>query len=323
LAVSPLTLILEQKQDGMALVRRRPAKPSIFAGLLFCAMAGVPAVSGVELTGVQLVTTLALALVGSSLIWLGRPSDLRTPLPAELAQRRVPGARIELGGAESYQARLVRSDGSSLLLFERGEPAGVVRDSLVLASHFGLSVRPGFLLDEVAWAALSQPAGSPRGGRGLSAPIVVECWPLQRQRTAAYTTLWAGLFVLVSSIIMAVSPYRSGIAPSFLSVLLPLLTVLYVLGVGLWLLGLRERLTFRATGIDRERLWFGRLIGAKNTVEARVLGVFPVGPELASIRHALVATDAGPLAYPVDQPVAERLAVAEHEFAHAAGRAAE
>jgi hypothetical protein len=317
-------LILEQNQGDWALLRRRPAKPAAIAGVLFGAMAALPAVSGAELSGARLVTTLGLGLVAISLIWLGRPSDLRLPLPAEFGKSRLPAAAlIELVGSDSYQARLVRSDGSSLLLFERNEPAGVVRDVLALAGRYNLPVRPGWMLDEVAWAVLSQPASAGRAGRGLTAPIVAECWPLERQRTAAYTTLWAGLFILVVSIGMAASPYRSGITPSFLSVILPLLTVVYVLVLAAWLLGLRERLTFRASGLERLRFWFGRPLGRGKTVETRVHAVFPVGPKTAAIRHALVATDAGPLAYPVDLPAAERLAISDTEIGHTAGRAAE
>jgi hypothetical protein len=317
-------LILDQNQEGLALLRRRPAKPSIIAGCLFGALACVPVVSGAEMSGTRVVTTAGLALVALCLIWLGRPSDIKKPLPAEFAKSRLPAAAlIELGGSDSYQARLVRSDGSSLLLFERSEPAGVVHDVLALTNRYSLPVRPGWMLDDVAWAVLSQPSSAARAGRGLSAPIVTESWPLERQRTAAYTTLWAGLFILVVSIAMAVSPYRSGVTPSLLSVMLPLLTIVYVLLVGAWLLGLRQRVTFRATGLEQLRTWFKRPLGRVKTVEVKIHAVFPVGPKSASIRHALVVTEAGLLAYPVDIPVAEQLAFADHDIGRAAGRAAE
>ena len=316
-------LVLEQKSDGIALLRHRPAKPTIIAGGLFAAMAAVPALSGAEISGPRLLTTLGLAAVAGCLLWLGRPSVIRRQLPPEFQKNHLKGAvRIELGGTDSYQARLVRSDGSSLVLFERSEPAGVVNDVLAVASRFPLSVRPGWMLDDVAWAVLSQTASSARSRPGIE-PIELETWPLERQRTAAYTSLWAGLFVLVVAIVMAMSPYRSGIAPSTLSVMLPLLTVVYVLAVGTWLVGLRERLTLKANAIERSRMWCGRPLGRPQRVEARVQAIFPVGPKTSSIRHVLVATDAGPLAFAVDPPAAERLAAADQQLRAAAGRAAE
>jgi hypothetical protein len=317
-------LVLEQNQDGMVLVRRRPAKPSVIAGVLFGALATVPMLSGAELSGPRLVTTLAMATVAGALIWLGRASDIRYALPSGLGKSRLPApARIELSGGESYQARLLRSDGSSALLFERSEPTGVVRDVLELSARFSLPVRPGWGLDDVAWAVLSEPPGTSRADARLEPPVVAESWPLVRQRTAAFTSLWAGVFVLVVSIVLAVSPYRSGITPSFLSVVLPALAVVHALVVGAWLVGLRERLTLGSRRIECARLWFGRPLGRALTIDTTVNGVFSVGPTNTAVRHVLLATANGPLAFAVDPVVAEKLAFATHEIGPAAGRAAE
>jgi hypothetical protein len=153
--------------------------------------------------------------------------------------------------------------------------------------------------------------------------VVTEGWPLPRQRTTAFTTLWAGLFVLVVSILMALSPYRSGIAPSTLSVLLPLLSVIFVLVVGGWLAGYRERLSLGGSGVEREKRWFRRPLGRALAVQTPVFGVFTVHPKGASIRHVLLASGKGPLAYAIDPRAVEKLAVVEAEIGHAAGRAAE
>ena len=315
-------LILEQSQDGMALVRRRPTKPSVIAGALFAGLGSIPLVSGVELSGPRLITTFGLYTVAAGLIFLGRPSALRQPLPPEFAKDRLPAAaRIELGGLETYEARLVRSDASSVLLFERDEPAGVVRDVLALANRFSLPVRPAWGLDERAWTTLAEgPAGH---GSRLGPAVVTEGWPLQRQRTAAFTTLWGGMFIFVVSILMALSPYRSGIAPSALAVLLPLLTVVYVLVVGAWLAGLRERLTLRSSGVELVRQWFGRVLGRPRVVQTPVFAVFAVTPKQSSLHHVLLATGQGPLAFGIDPRVAEKVTLADAELGHAAGRAAE
>jgi hypothetical protein len=316
-------LILEQDKDGMVLVRLSPAKPSVIAGGLFGALATVPILSGTTLSGPRLVTTLALSTVAAALVWLGRPMRRKLPLPVELQKgRHTATTRIELGGSDSYQARLARGDGSSTLLFERNEPAGVIRDVLSLTARHSVSVRPAWGLTDVAWAVVAQLPSAGRE-RPLESPVVAECWPLQRQRTAAYTTLWAGLFVLVVAFIMAVSPYRSGITPSALSVLLPALTALYVLVVGLWLLGLRERLTLQSSGVERATFWFGRPLGQVKATPARVHAAFTVAPKSVSIRHVVVATGNGPLAFAVDPEVAEKLSVRDHEIGPAAGRAAE
>lgn len=317
-------LILEQKSGGMVLVRRRPAGPTIIAGALFIALGSVALLPDAPLTPARLATFLVLASAGLLLIAAGLPREsLSTALPA--AGRTKP-SRLELTGAEGpdrYRAELIFPDGARRVVLERDEPAGVAADAMALAKYLDVTVRPGWGLEAGDWSVLSSSVPSGAAPHLIEREVAAVARPLPRQRVAALTTLWAGCFVLVVSILMALSPYRSGITPSGLSVLLPGLSVAATLLIGVWLLGLRERLVLRARGIECSRAWFGRDLGPRRVFDVPVLGAFAVSPRGDTVRHLLVATGAEPLAFAAEPASGRALARAFSASGVAHGRAAE
>jgi len=220
-----------------------------------------------------------------------------------------------------YRAELLFKDGSRCLTLERPEPAGVVRDALRLARQLGVGVEPGWGLDHPMLAQLDGSRSAP--ARAFLEPVTSIAFPFRRQHIAAVTTIWGGAFVFVVATAMALSPYRPIDRPSALSIVLPGLSVLAVLAVGFWLLGLRERLVLDSQGVTRDRLLFGRPIGPRQHFPGTISGIFPVSPAPGPTRHVLVGTTREALAFPVDAGAGLELARHNPAFDRATGRAAE
>jgi hypothetical protein len=315
-------LILDENEGGMAIVRTRPARPLWIAGCLFAALGLLPFLPA-ELTLPRLVTGLALLAVGLVLVLLGAPKHSREPLPVARGGRAAVSAVALTGSAdpELYRAELLLKDGSRRLVLERAEPAGVVRDALRLARQLGVRVEPGWGLDHPMLAQLDGSSSAP--SRALVQPVTSIAYPFRRQHIAAITTIWGGAFVFVVAAAMALSPYRPIDRPSALSILLPGLSVVAVLAVGFWLLGLRERLVLGPTGVTRDRLLFGRPIGPRQHFVGEVSGIFPVSPAAGPTLHVLVGTASETLAFPADAGAGRELARHIPPFEGATGRAAE
>jgi hypothetical protein len=316
-------LILEENADGMAIVRTRPARPLWIAGCLFAALGVLPFLpAGVTLP--RLATGLFLCGVGLVLVLLGRPKRTREALPAGRGGRSAVAAVVLTGGSaelEVYRAELLLKDGSRRLVLERSEPGGVVRDALRLAGQLGVPVEPGWGLDHHMLAQLDGSRSAP--ARALLEPVTSIAFPFRRQHIAAVTTIWGGAFVFVIATAMTLSPYRPIDRPSALSIVLPALSVVAVLAVGFWLLGLRERLVVDSTGVTRDRLLFGRPMGPRQHFPGAISGIFPVSPEPGPILHVLVGTQEGAVAFPADSDTGLELARHDPAFDGATGRAAE
>lgn len=315
-------LILDKNADGMAILRTRPARPLWIAGCLFGALGVLPFLPD-GMTFPRALTGLSLCAVALVLVLLGRSKRTRESLPAGRNGRSGAAAVVLTGSddPEVYRAELLLKDGSRRLVLERPEPAGVVRDALRLARQLGVRVEPGWGLDHHALSQLDGTSSSPP--RPLSRPVTSITRPLRRQHIAAVTTLWGGAFVLVVATAMSLSPYRPVHMPSPLSILLPSLSVMAVLAIGLWLLGMRERLVLEPRGLTLDRLFFGRPIGARKHVAGVVSGVFPVSPAGGPTLHVLVVAAGEPLAFHTDPGTGRELARHIPAFDAPTGRAAE
>jgi hypothetical protein len=257
------------------------------------------------------------------LLAVGRPRVRSRRLPARAG---VAAERLELGGDElppTYRVTLVLRDGSRHTVLEATDPARVLDDAAHLGRELGVPLGAGWglsspELDELVSVA---PAGGTR--LGLDDTFTLEHPSLAGQRPAAYTTLWASAFVLVASFVMSDGPERKGLVPSALSVTLPCLGALVLLGIGLWLLGLRERVTLSPKGIKRRRFWFKRELGPGESRAARVLGAALVRPGARHDGHLLVASESGLFAWPALAPDGARLLGRGGETGSPTERAAE
>lgn len=315
-------LILDENADGMAILRARPARPLWIAGCLFAGLGLLPFLPA-DLTLPRIVTGLVLCSVGLVLVLLGRAKRSREPLPIGRTGRSTVGSVVLTGRAdpESYGAELLLKDGTRHLVLERAEPAGVVRDALQLARQLGVRVEPGWGLDRHMLSQLDGSSAVP--AHTLTQPLTSIAYPFRRQHIAAVTTIWGGAFVFVVATAMTLSPYRPISSPSGLSILLPGLSVLAVLAVGFWLLGLRERLVLDRNGLTRDRLLFGRPIGPRRHFSGQIVGIFPVSPIPGRTLHVLVATTGELHAFHADSGSGRELARHLPEFEGATGRAAE
>lgn len=315
-------LILDENSDGMAILRTRPARPSWIAGGLFVALGVLPFLPA-GMTLPRALTGLVLCAVGLVLIQLGRSKRTREALPSGRSGRSAAAAVVLTGSddPEVYRAELLLKDGSRRVVLERPEPAGVVRDALRLARQLGVRVEPGWGLDHHALALLDGTSAS--APQKLTRSVTSVTRPLRRQRIAAITTIWGGVFVLVVASVMSLSPYRPVHVPSPLSLLLPSLSVMAVLAIGLWLLGVRERLVLDPRGVTRERLFFGRPLGVPAHIPGDISGIFPVAPALGPTLHVIVIANAEPLSFHADESSGRDLAGRMPAFNAATGRAAE
>ncbi|HTQ05441.1 MAG TPA: hypothetical protein VMI54_16370 [Polyangiaceae bacterium] len=294
-------LTLDRKQQPLALCERRRFEPPFLAGILFAALALVPLGASAPFTPMRVLGLSALLAAALGLGLLGRPRTRRRPLPS-----RTPGPReryvgLVLEGAAlppTYRAVLVLADGTRRPVLERDEPAGVLEDAALLARELGVAITAGWGLDERTLATLTHPHehAGPRwrsdGAFRFDSP------PLAGQRNAAWTTLWASAFVLVATIAMS-DTARARVTPGLLSITLPTLSVLLVLVVWLWLLGLRGELELDATGVTRRTHWFRVALGPARRVEMPVVAAAFVAPEGAEVGHLVVSDGVKLVAFPL------------------------
>jgi hypothetical protein len=309
-------VVLEQDSKGMRLVERRPRQPVALAGFLFLALGLLPLVNEGPLTAERLGTAVALGLGAALCFAIGLPRASRRPLPP-----RVAGQRLVLSGTsniEGYSIDLIGLSGTTRGVLSGADPGRVLTDGLALSGKLGVPLEPGWGLRRDALREF----GAPRAPMLVVEPLVVNHHIVPDQAIGTGTALWGAAFIPAATLVLAVSPARPNLTPSTLAFVLPGLTALYALVVGLWLLGLRETLTLEGGRVIRRRHWFGRPLGSALET-TRVCGLYPVAPLGARAHHLLLSTEAGPVAIPTDPEAG--LTISNYLSAQeaAAGRAAE
>jgi hypothetical protein len=308
-------VVLEHDPEGLRLVERRPAKPVAVAGVLFLALGVLPLVNDGPLTAPRVATALALALGAALCLVLGLPRARRRALPP-----RAVGQRLLLSGTsniEGYAIDLVAPSGGIRGVLSGADPGRVLTDGLTLSAELGVPLEPGWGLGREALREFGT-----RVSPLFLQPLVVTHRVVPAQAIGTGTALWGAAFIPAATIVLAISPARPNLTPSALAFVLPGLTALYALVVGLWLLGLRETLTLGGSRITRRRHWFGRTLGA--TLETTgVISLHPVAPLGGSSQHLLVATEMGPVAIPTDPQAGATVSDYLSAEERASGRAAE
>jgi len=316
-------LTLDRQAQPLALREERPLGPALLGGVLFTCLELVPLTAPGPATPLRALGALGLLAMAVALFAVGRPRVRSRPLPARPG---VAPDHLELGGDElppTYRATLVLQDASRHTVLEATDPARVLDDAAHLGRELGVPLGAGWGLGPPALDELVRTA--PAGGKrfGPDDTVTLEHPPLPGQLPAAYTTLWASAFVLVASFVMSDGPERKGLVPSTLSVVLPCLGALILLVIGLWLLGLRDRVTLTPNGVTRLRFWFGRELAPGESRAVRVLGAALVRPGARHDGHLLVASDAGLFALPAQAPAGARVLGGGAAPVAQTGRAAE
>jgi hypothetical protein len=309
-------VVLEQHREGSRLVERRPREPVAVAGVLFLGLALLPLVSNGPLTLLRAITALGLALGAVLCFVLGLPRERRLALP-----ERSSTQRLVLSGTsniEGYAVVAVAPSGARRVTLSGADPGRVLGDALALSAELGVPLEPGWGLDRDALGVLRAPASTPL----LSDPLVLRHRVVPDQAIGAGTALWASAFILGATVVMALSPARPNVAPTALALVLPCLTSLFALAVGLWLLGLRETLTIENGRMTRRRRWFKKPLGASTETPA-VVGLYAVAPFGGPSRHLLAATRNGPLGIVTDPQAGMALSGSRRAAEPVAGRAAE
>jgi hypothetical protein len=297
-------LTLDRKQQPVALREWRRFEPAFLAGVLFAGLAVVPLTAGTPFTPMRVLGLGTLLAAALGLMLAGRPRSRRRALPSRVPASlgaREHHAALELEGSPlppTYRALLVLEDGSRHVVLERNEPAGVLEDASLLARSLGVTLVPGWGLDEAALDALVHPSEHAAPRFDGAAPFRFESPPLPAQRAAAWTTLWACAFVLVATIAMS-DAARSRVTPGALSLTLPGVSVLLVLVLWLWLVGLRGELELRPTSITRRQFWFRFELGHAERRELAVAAAVFVAPSGAPVGHLVVSNGTNLFAFPL------------------------
>jgi hypothetical protein len=309
-------VVLQQGREGMRLVEQRPREPVAVAGVLFLLLALLPVISEGSVTPMRLATAVALGLgaVLCFVIGLPRPRSLSLPEPAATQRLVLTGT----SNIEGYAVDAVGTSGARRRLLSGADPGRVLADGLTLSSALGVSLEPGWGLGREALGALRHPATAPV----LVRPLVVRHRTVPDQAIGAGTALWAAAFIPVATVVLALSPARPSLVPTTLALVLPALTALYTLVVGVWLLGLKETLTLDQGRLTRRRSWFDRTLGG-DLETAGVVALYGVAPLGGTARHLLAATRNGPVAFPTHPQVTEALSRYLDAEETLAGRAAE
>lgn len=309
-------VVLEQLRGEKRLVERRPRQPVALAGVLFLALAALPLVNDGPVTALRGLTTVALIVGAVLCFFLGLPLVRRLPLPARSSvQRLVLAGTTDI---EGYAVEAVAAVGERRIVLSGADPARVLADALALSTELGVALEPGWGLDRDALELLRSPAGAPL----LDQPLELSHRIVPDQAIGAGTSLWAAAFIPGASVVLGVSPARPNLTPTTLALVLPALTALYALVVGLWLLGLRESVTIAKGRLTRRRRWFNRPLGTP--VESTgLVALYAVAPLGGASRHLLAATPAGPVALPSDPQAGVALGHYLGSQERSAGRAAE
>jgi hypothetical protein len=143
------------------------------------------------------------------------------------------------------------------------------------------------------------------------------------QRIGAFTALWAAFFIPAATVVLALSPARPDLPPSTLALVLPALTALIALGIGLVLLGLHRTVTLTDGKLRTQRFWFKVRLGAEWTDPGRVVGAFSVAAGVTGPEHLLVATADGLTALPTGRQAGRLFPLYSGGAVGTAGRAAE
>jgi hypothetical protein len=309
-------VVLEQTREGKRLVERRPREPVALAGVLFLALALLPLVSEGSVTTLRVVTALALGMGASLCFFLGLPLKRRLPLP-----ERASVQKLRLSGTsniEGYAVEALLPNGAHRIVLSGPDPGRVLGDALALSGELGVPLEPGWGISREDLSLFRSPVGAPL----LVQPFVVNHRIVPDQAIGAGTALWAAAFIPSATVVLALSPARPSLTPTVLALVLPGLTALFALLVGLWLLGLRETLTLESGGITRRRRWFSSALGVA-TETPGVVALRPVSPLGGASRHLLAATRSGPVAFPTDPEAGETLSRYPGAQDRTAGRAAE
>jgi hypothetical protein len=309
-------VVLEQTREGKGLVERRPREPVALAGVLFLALALLPLVSEGSVTTLRVVTAVDLGIAAALCFFLGFPLTRRLPLP-----ERASVQKLLLSGTsniEGYAVEAFLPNGAHRIVLSGPDPGRVLGDALALSSELDAPLEPGWGLGREELSLFKSPAGAPL----LLQPLVVSHRIVPDQAIGAGTALWAAAFIPAATVVLALSPARPSLSPTALALVLPGLTALFALVVGLWLLGLRETLTLEAGRITRRRRWFSRALGVV-TETPDVVALLSVSPLGGPSRHLLAATRGGPVAFPSDGDAGAALSSYSAAQERAAGRAAE
>ncbi len=313
----------EGDQQGRAasvvLVRHRPARAVTLSAVVAALLSAVPLVIAPAPGLFRLLTFALLALSCVALAYLGRARPERVELTLKAGgltwggEPLPPPSHVTLAGDGTeepphYLALLGWADGRERVALEGDEPGPVLAGALELARRFELEVRPGWGLERHFPAALgpaweSVTSDPPTSGLEKTGSVELPLWPAQRR--VAGTTLVAGVFVLISTVVFVRSPERT-IGPSALELALPGLAAGLTIALGAVFWGMRRRIELSAGGIEASVTLFGVPLGKTRRLGPTTAPAFAVSPDDGPIRHVLLATPSGPVSVIADPEGAER-----------------
>jgi hypothetical protein len=263
---------------------------------MFC-LALIPLVSAPGLTLPRLSTAGVLAAAAALLIQRGLPKRrIVFESLSALAERAPRATAIALGGdmdrePPRYRAELMFEDGRRAVILEGDEPAVVLAGAELARERLSLPLQLGWGLERSA--DILAPSSTARDNRA-PAPVgraTLAVYPAQQR--VAYATFGGAVFIALSTLALALEPPRTARVLTGLSLILPALTVVIGVALGVVFQMLEARLELRGGTLERRYFLGGLRIGAPRTLCRNVTALHAVAPDGGPARHLLVRTRDG------------------------------
>ncbi len=293
------------------LTRVRPARPALFIGVAYSALAAMTVLGPGEGTLTRWATAFGLAIAAAALVALGRRRQqllgsfdvdakklrLRDGTTHSILDTNIELVTATRRGRAVYRAELVLAD-EKVVLTENEDPALVLEQARELGSNVGLDVIPGWGLDQSP-VDLKGSLRAPSGSLDLCGE------PKHPHRAAGVTVLVAGVIAGIVLASVGASAVGRGHPLSSFSVAIAVCTIAITAIIGLAVASWQQRLRsddslwveVRMLGVT----WKSRSVTTRSVRSAQIVGA-PGAP-----RHVLIDSSEGTLSLPCTRATAVRL----------------
>lgn len=301
--------------------RRSVRGPLLVGGVLLFGPALATLLASPPLTTSRLVVTAIIAVSAAGLIALGWPTLRRVRLDPRRRTVQVGDAApeelgvdpwLQLGAAPAqaptgparYAVTLERRDAGPLLLLASESPAVALRELAALREALPLPVVAGWGLPAAGppWVDRIRSAGPDE----QPTPVGDDLVSTAAKRRAA-TTLLVGAAAIACGLALQVSErVARGDPPNPVSIALPILGIVALTAVAIAVGTEGVRLGVASDLVCEHRIW-GLTVSRHAVARTAIRHAYLVGPHGAEVRHLLLDTTGGPIAFPCAADDGQRL----------------
>jgi hypothetical protein len=290
-------LRVEERESNLSVVKIEPLGPAVWSGCIMFCLALIPVISAPGLTVLRLLTMVVLALAAGALIQLGLPKKTVVfGSLASLAQGTRRARELALSGTTEaepplYRAELVFDDGARVVILEGDEPARVLAGAELVSERLALPLSLAWGLERLSPTELLPSSRASGKGSDPAKRATLAVYPAQQR--VAYATFGGAIFIALVTVALALEPPRAARTLTSLSLILPAITVVIGLVLGIVFQTLEARLELRDGVLARRYCLAGVRFGKPRELCRNVTALFAVAPDGGPTRHLLVRTEQG------------------------------